>query len=272
MDHIFRLPALAGSHTGGVPQPVLFLAHGSPTLAIEGGGWGPALRAFAAGLERPAAVLVVSAHWEARGAPRITSASRPGIVHDFGGFPEALYRLDYPCTGDPALAARIGRALGADLDCDRPLDHGAWVPLRWMFADADVPALQLSLPVPRDSGSLQWLGERLRPFRAEGVLVVGSGGLVHNLRRIDWADAPGAPEPWAAAFEDWALRSLDALDPHGFAEALPAAPGLREAVPTTEHFDPLYVCLGAADAGAKPHSLYAGWQMRNLSLRCLWWP
>jgi 4,5-DOPA dioxygenase extradiol len=249
---------------------VIFLAHGAPTLAIDGGAWGPALQAFAASLPRPGAILVVSAHWETPGAPRITSASRPGVMHDFGGFPEALYRLDYPAAGDPLLAARIGKALCADLDGQRPFDHGAWVPLRWMFPAADITVLQLSLPRPRDPVALQRLGEALRPFRDEGVLILGSGGLVHNLRRLEW-DGDGAPEPWAAESEAWTVQSLATMDPRTFADALPGAPHLRDAVPTSEHFDPLHVCLGASDPGVQPKTLFAGWQMRNLSLRCLWW-
>jgi len=250
-------------------QPVLFLAHGSPTLALDGGGWGAALRRFGAAAARPAAVLVVSAHWETPGAPRITSSSHPGVLHDFGGFPPELYQLDYPCPGDPLLASRIGRAVCADLDGSRPLDHGAWVPLRWMFPAADLPVLQLSLPRPRNAQGLLRLGEALRPFREEGVLLVGSGGLVHNLRRLDWA-GPGVPAPWALAFEAWVLASLQDLPAAAFAEALVGAPHVEEAVPTSEHFDPLLVCLGAAGQG--PQDLHAGWQLGSLSLRCLHWP
>lgn len=251
-------------------QPVLFLAHGSPALALDGEAWGPALQDLARSLPPPGAVLVVSAHWETEGAPRITSASRPGVVHDFGGFDEALYRLDYPCPGDPLLAGRMGRALTADLDGRRPLDHGAWVPLRWMYPAAELPVLQLSLPRPRDPHALLRLGARLQAFRDEGVLVVGSGGLVHNLRRLDW-DGGGPPEPWAAEFEAWVLEGLREADPQAFAGRLAQAPHLHAAVPTTEHFDPLWVCLGAAGPGAAPRSVHAGWQLGSLSLRCLAW-
>jgi 4,5-DOPA dioxygenase extradiol len=253
-----------------VRQPVIFLAHGAPTLAIDGGAWGPALREYGTSLPRPGAILVISAHWETSGSPRITSASRPGVIHDFGGFPEALYQLDYPAMGDPLLAARLAKAVCADLDGARPLDHGAWVPLRWMFPEANVPVLQLSLPRPRDFLSMLRLGEALRVFRDEGFLIVGSGGLVHNLRRLDW-EGGGDPEPWAAGFEDWVMHALLTMGPQEFAAALPGAPHLREAVPTTEHFDPLLVALGAAGPDAGFRTLFAGWQMGNLSLRCLEW-
>lgn len=252
-------------------QPVIFLSHGAPTLALDGGAWGLALRTFSRSLVRPAAILVISAHWETSGSPRITSASRPGVLHDFGGFPESLYRLDYPCTGDPLLAARLGKALCADLDGGRPLDHGAWVPLRWMFPAAEIPVLQLSLPRPRDPAILLRLGEALGPFRDEGILVIGSGGLVHNLRRLDWEGEESVPEPWAEEFEAWVLHALETREPRAFASLLPGAPHSRQAVPSSEHFDPLHICLGALEAGSPVHTLYAGWEMRNLSLRCLWW-
>jgi len=248
----------------------MFLSHGAPTLALDGGAWGRALREFGAILPRPGAILVVSAHWETAGAPRLTCASRPGILHDFVGFPEALYALDYPAMGDPLRAARIGQLLCADLDGQRPLDHGTWVPLRWMFPQADVAVLQLSLPRPRDPAGLRRLGETLRPFREEGLLVIGSGGLVHNLQRLDWTE--GTPEPWAAGFETSVLHGLNHLDPREFAAALPAMDGVQDAVPSPEHFDPLHVCLGAIEPGTRPTTLFAGWQLRNLSLRCLWWP
>jgi 4,5-DOPA dioxygenase extradiol len=192
------------------------------------------------------------------------------VIHDFGGFPEELYRLDYLATGDPLLAGRLGKALCADLDANRPLDHGAWVPLRWMFPAANIPVLQLSLPRPRDPLALLRLGEALRPFRDEGVLIIGSGGLVHNLGRLDW-EGQDAPEPWAAEFEAWVMLGLDTLAPRELAANCTRAPHFSDAVPTSEHFDPLHVCLGAIEAGTPPETLFAGWQLRNLSLRCLKW-
>ena len=251
-------------------QPVAFLAHGSPTLALDGEDWAPALAAFAQEL-RPATILVVSAHWEAPQPPRVTSSPRPGVMHDFGGFPEALYTLDYPAPGDPLVATRLAKTLGADLDPARPLDHGAWVPLRWMFPQAGLPVLQLSLPRPRDPALLQRLGTCLRPFRDEGVLLLGSGGLVHNLRRLDWGGTASAPEPWASEFETWVLGHLEAGDADGMARGYAEAPGLAQAVPTSEHFDPLWVVLGALWPEERPRDLFRGWQLGNLSLRCLVW-
>ena len=134
--------------------PSLFVAHGSPMLALDGEAWGPALRAAAASLPRPKAILVATAHWEAAGPFRLSSAERPGVMHDFGGFPEALYHLDYPAPGAPEVARQaqaLLRAAGLDAELDeaRPLDHGTWVPLMYLAPEADIPVVQLSLPRPR---------------------------------------------------------------------------------------------------------------------------
>lgn len=274
LDHNFRIPpalAIAAPRPQTVPvrQPVAFLAHGAPTLATEGGAWGQSLSAFGSET-RPGTVLVISAHWETPGAPRITAAPVPGVIHDFGGFPEELDRLDYPAPGDPLMAARLAKILAADLDPRRALDHGAWVPLRWMFPNAALPVLQLSLPFPRNPQALLRLGERLRPFRDEGVLILGSGGLVHNLRRLDWTGG-NAPEAWATGFEAWVLACLEAGRTDRLAAELATAPGFASSVPTSEHFDPLWVALGALWPEERPRTLFEGWQLGDLSLRCLAW-
>lgn len=166
-------------------------------LGLEPGAWGSALQAFGQTLPNLRAILVCSAHWEARGPLRVTASTRPGVMHDFGGFPAPLYTLDYPAPGDPELAGQVQRllqeaGLEAVLDAERPLDHGTWVPLRSLRSGADLPVLQLSLPRPRTPELLLAAGRALAPLRREGVLLVGSGGLVHNLGRLDWE---GAAEP-----------------------------------------------------------------------------
>ena len=254
--------------TGSSVLPVLFLAHGSPMLALEGGAWGEALAALGRDLPAPRAILVCSAHWEAPGAFRLGAAERPGVMHDFGGFPEALYALDYPAAGSPDLAAEaagllLGAGLAVDLDPGRPLDHGAWVPLRHLFPGAGVPVLQLSLPRPRTPELLLAAGRALASLRQAGVLIVGSGGVVHNLRRLDWADA-STPQPWAQAFQGWMDERLAAGDAAGLLDWR-QAPGAEESVPTSEHLDPLFVAMGAAQAA--PAVLFDGWQLGSLSLR-----
>lgn len=236
-------------------------------LALDGGAWGQAVAAFGRELPSLRAILVCSAHWEAEGPFRLSAAARPGVMHDFGGFPEALYSLDYPAPGAPDLAREAvdllqAAGLEAVLEAQRPLDHGAWVPLRYLAPEADVPVLQLSLPRSRTPELLLAAGRALAPLRERGVLILGSGGVVHNLRRLDWEGGSG-PEPWALAFDHWIQGRLAARDLGALAEWR-QAPGAVESVPTSEHLDPLFVALGAASSA--PETLFQGWQLGNLSL------
>lgn len=245
----------------------LFTAHGSPMLALDGGAWGEAMSALGQGAPPLRGILVCSAHWEAAGPFRLTSADRPGVMHDFGGFPEALYALDYPAPGSPALAAEAAAllqsaGLEAALDGQRPLDHGAWVPLRYLAPEAVVPVVQISLPRSRTPEQLMAAGRALAPLRHSGVLILGSGGIVHNLRRLDWEEASG-PQPWASSFQDWVRARLEAWDLDGLA-GWRQAPGAAESVPTSEHLDPLFLALGAA--GGPPEPIFEGWQLGSLSL------
>ncbi len=255
---------------GSGALPTLFLAHGAPTLALEGAAWGEALTGLGRRLRGVTAILVCSAHWETPGAFRIGSGDRPRTIHDFGGFPEPLYGLQYPAPGDPALALRVqgllaAAGLPAELDPARGLDHGVWVPLRYLSPGAAVSVVPLSLPRPRDPRLLAEAGRALAPLRREGVLILGSGGLVHNLGRLDWDG--GRPVPsWAASFEAWVMDRLD----HDRTAALAwtRAPGAELAVPTSEHLDPLWLALGAAE-GDPVRTVFEGWQLGSLSLRCL---
>lgn len=236
-------------------------------LALDGEAWGQAVSAAGQQLLSVRAILVCSAHWESAGPFRLTSAEQPGVMHDFGGFPEPLYTLDYPAPGSPELAAEAAAllkeaGLEAVLDPKRPLDHGAWVPLRYLMPQAKIPVVQLSLPVPRTPEMLLTAGRALAPLRKLGVLILGSGGIVHNLRRLDWGGTSG-PEPWAAAFQQWMDERMAAGDEAALRDWR-QAPGARESVPTSEHLDPLFVTLGAA--GGPPESLFEGWQLGSLSL------
>lgn len=236
-------------------------------LALDGGDWGRTLADLGRRLPPLRAILVCSAHWEAPGPFRLSSAPKPGVMHDFGGFPEALYHLDYPAPGSPTFAAEAAGLLqeaGLEvlLDGERPLDHGAWVPLRYLAPEASIPVVQLSLPRPRTPGLLLAAGRALAPLRQRGVLLLGSGGIVHNLRRLDWGDA-SLPQPWALAFDGWVRERLEAGD-HAALADWPSAPGAAESVPTSEHLDPLFMALGAAED--PPESIFEGWQLGSLGL------
>lgn len=231
-------------------MPSLFVSHGAPTFALEPGLAGAQLRALGRALGRPQAIVVVSPHWMTRGV-EITAAAQPETVHDFGGFPRALYALQYPAPGAPELAARIqavlaGGGIAASLNAGRGLDHGAWVPLLHLYPQADVPVLQVSLPLDTDAASAFALGRALAPLAHEGVLIVGSGSLTHNLYEFRMGDVPQAA--YASEFTAWIREAVVAGDVQRLLQALELAPHAARAHPTTEHFLPLLVAAGAARA------------------------
>ncbi|MCD0502278.1 dioxygenase [Bordetella petrii] len=241
-------------------QPVIFVSHGAPTFALEPGRAGALLAALGQRLPRPDAVLIVSPHWMTRGL-RVTAAVRPETIHDFGGFPAPLYALQYPAPGAPAVAARVAALLGqvghaAELDNQRGLDHGAWVPLMHMFPAHDVPVVQLSLPATLDPAQAWELGRVLAPLSAEGVLIVGSGSLTHNLYEFRQRD--GADEPYVQAFADWARQAVRTHDRASLVGYLENAPQARRAHPTAEHYLPLLIAAGAAAADADVEVLDGG--------------
>jgi 4,5-DOPA dioxygenase extradiol len=256
-----------------VKLPAAFISHGAPTIALEEqGGFARALRAFGASVPRPRAVAAVSAHWTVPDGSAVTVSPRPPTVHDFGGFPEALYRIRYPAPGAPDVASAAARLLDAAgfptaLDPERGLDHGAWVPLRFVFPDADVPVFQIALPDGEEPEALYRFGAALAPLREDGVLLVGTGGVVHNLSRVRF-DGGGPPEPWASAFDAWAAERLARLDREGLARWR-EAPHARLAAPTPEHLDPLLVVVGAASADETVSTIYEGFTYGNLSMRSI---
>ena len=229
--------------------PAIFLAHGSPFL-LDDEEWVAQLRQWAGALPRPRAVLMLSAHWEQK--PITLGATRPvPLVYDFFGFPEKFYRIQYPAPPAPELARRLKELLGRTepvIESDRGFDHGAYVPLIAMYPDADVPVLQVSLP-NLDPATLFELGRALAPLRREGVLIVGSGFLTHNLRAMDWSADPVTPA-WASDFDAWAAEVLARQDVDTLLDYRRLAPGVRMALPTHEHFVP--VIAAAASAVEEP--------------------
>lgn len=238
--------------------PSLFISHGSPMLALQPGASGPALSRLATELPRPRAILVVSAHWESDEL-LIGSAAHPDTWHDFGGFPAELYAVQYPAPGSPALAHQISQHLAhaglpARLDEHRPLDHGAWVPLSLMYPAADVPVVQLSLPSRHGPALQQRIGQALRGLRAQGVLLIGSGSITHNLGDLDWRAGPDVIEPWAGEFRDWMVEKLQAGDDHALLDYRNQAPHARRNHPSDEHLLPLYFARGAGETFQVEHS------------------
>lgn len=234
-------------------MPAAFLGHGSPMNALEHNRFTEAWRAFAASVPKPRAILAISAHWHVAGLA-VTAMPRPRTIHDFHGFPQALFDVQYPAPGLPALAEEVadtvtpGYVVGLDRDA-WGLDHGTWSVLVHAFPDADVPVVQLSLDARKP---LDWhlaLGAKLAALRARGVLIVGSGNVVHNLRAVDWRQPDGAYD-WTRRFDD-AARRLMAERPHDIA-SLATHRDYRMAVPTAEHFLPLLYLAGLAAAAGKP--------------------
>ena len=252
-------------------MPALYIGHGAPPL-LDDPLWSAQLRSLAADLPRPKAILIVSAHWES--APLSLSASGPGVdlVYDFGGFAERYYRMTYQTPDATALAQRVA-AMMPDHEpvhrhASRGLDHGAWVPLKIMYPEADIPVLQMSLPT-QDPFKLLTLGSRLRELRDEGVLVIGSGFLTHGLPylkefRID-AAAPG----WSTDFDLWAAEALSRGDVAELAAYRSNAPGMPYAHPTVEHYTPLFVTLGAATDAETPGDQVIDGYWMGLSKRSL---
>ncbi|MGB9089982.1 MAG: class III extradiol ring-cleavage dioxygenase [Pseudomonas farsensis] len=226
--------------------PSLFISHGSPMLALQPGASGPALAGLANALPRPKAVVLVSAHWESRDL-LVMSNPQPATWHDFGGFPQALYAVQYPAPGAPALAQRVADLLGAKLDPQRPFDHGSWVPLSLMYPQAEIPVIQVSLPSQAGPALQLKVGAALAALRGEGILLIGSGSITHNLGELDWHAGPDTIEPWALAFRDWVVEKLQADDRPALLEYRQQAPFAVRNHPSDEHLLPLFFALGAGE-------------------------
>jgi 4,5-DOPA dioxygenase extradiol len=251
--------------------PSVFVSHGAPTLVMEDIPARHFMAALGRQLPRPKAILCISAHWETA-APMVSAAATPETIHDFHGFPDALYRLRYPAPGAPDLAERVVRLLGdagigGAIDASRGLDHGAWNPLLLIYPDADIPVTQLSIQSSLDPAHHAAVGRALRPLRDEGVLILASGGAVHNLRQFH-VDRE-MPAPWAVSFDDWLAERIvageeDALI--GYRQTRPEAP---LAHPRDEHFMPLFVALGAGSG--KGRALHRSFAHGSLSMAAFAW-
>jgi 4,5-DOPA dioxygenase extradiol len=244
--------------------PTLFLSHGSPMNAATRTASSDAWAALGGTLPRPRAVLIASAHWESA-VPMLTGSDKPETIHDFGGFPEELYRIRYAAPGSPELAQEaVSRMKDAGITAGvngcRGLDHGAWVPLRWMYPDADVPVVQLSLQPELGTAHHVELGRALAPLTDDGVLIIGSGHATHNLR--DWMTNPRRQEPlpYAPAFANWLSERLAAHDTAALVDYRERSPDAARAHPSEEHYLPLLVAWGAAGNDAKVERRSSGFE------------
>ena len=246
--------------------PTLFLSHGSPMHAIQPGAVRAVWEGIARDLPHPKAILIASAHWETD-VPTVTGTAKPETIHDFYGFPKPLYEIQYPAKGDPELASRsVGLlkqfGLKAKEDPIRGLDHGAWSPLLYMYPDADVPVVQVAVQTPLGPRHHLELGRALAPLAQEGVLIIGSGHLTHNLRDR----SNNGPAPYAREFQGWVKDRIDAKELDALVDYRALNPNGVRAHPTDEHFLPLYVALGAAGPDYRAERLHDGIEMGALAM------
>lgn len=253
--------------------PVFFISHGAPTFALEPGLLGPQLNALGAQLADVKAVLVVSPHWQTQDV-KVTSTKKPETVHDFGGFPAELYTLQYPTPGQPELATAAAQLLTAagfatGPDQRRGLDHGAWVPLYHLLPLANVPVFQVSMPVNLTTAQAVDMGRALAPLRSQGVMIIGSGSMTHNLYEIRQPDAN--PEAYAQEFAAWVRAAVLANAVKPLISYRTEAPHAERAHPTQEHFLPLLVALGALHEGDGVRVLDGGITHGVLSMESYVW-
>ncbi len=244
--------------------PALFISHGSPLLSVEDGPAHRFLQAWSSHCARPAAILVVSAHWENSGGPMVSLTEQPRTIHDFGGFPRELYEIQYAASGAPALAeqsAQLLRAAGFSVSTSNThgLDHGAWVPLSLMYPLADIPVFQVSLISGGGPAEHYRLGEALQPLREQGVLIMGSGSVTHNLGEIMGRSVDDPVPHWVGDFESWLADAVTQGRVPELIDYRRLAPSALRNHPTEEHLLPLFVALGAGGAGAVATRIHASY-------------
>jgi 4,5-DOPA dioxygenase extradiol len=255
-------------------MPVIFVGHGGPMNALRDNAFTRHLRAWGAALPRPRAIVSVSAHWLTPGATRVDVQAQPPTIHDFSGFPRELHEMQYRAPGSPSMAAATAALLaghGATHASDWGLDHGTWTVLHHMFPKADVPVFQVSIDYAKPGAYHYQVGQRLAELRARGVLVMGSGNIVHNLRATQRGVPEGATAAteWAHAFDNAVRSALEARDDRALVDYTRLDASASMAVPTPDHYWPMLYALGAAGAKETPRSVYASFQSGTVSMRCL---
>ncbi|WP_270168241.1 DODA-type extradiol aromatic ring-opening family dioxygenase [Paenibacillus sp. SYP-B4298] len=249
-------------------MPSFFFAHGAPSLVIEDHAYTDYLKKVATTFPKPKAIVLFSAHWESR-TQAVSQVDTYSTIYDFSGFPDELYRMTYPAKGDAAIAKQITdlfAASGIDtvVDTQRGLDHGAWAVLKLIYPDADIPVVALSVNRYLTAEEQYKTGQALASLREQDILIIGSGGAVHNLRRVNWA--ADRVDEWAIAFESWLQDKLERWDTEALFRYQELAPYASEAVPTAEHFIPLLIAMGSGDQHRSAELLHRSYQWGNLSL------
>lgn len=251
--------------------PSLFISHGSPMLAIQESPAHHFLKNLGDSLPKPAAILVVSAHWETVGGPAVSATEDPETIHDFGGFPQALFEIQYPAAGSPHLAVRAAELLeqagfSAGISNTRGLDHGAWVPLRLMYPDADIPVFQISVMRSATPAEHFRMGRALSEIQNENVLIIGSGSLTHNLYEFRGQSIDSVVPAWVKEFDGWMKERIKINDLDALLNYRDQAPFAAKNHPTEEHLLPLFVALGAGGESVKPKHLHSSYEYGILAM------
>ena len=248
-------------------QPAVFIGHGSPMYALEPNRHTAAWAALGKRLHKPDAILLISAHWLTRGI-WLTAMQQPKTIHDFGGFPEALFQIQYPAPGSPALAQRVQSLLTQAVVLEEHewgIDHGAWSVLRYLYPNADVPVVQLSLDGSLSAEEHYTLAKQLAPLRDENILILGSGNIVHNLRLIDW-DSEAAPLPWATDFNQFFMSQVLANQHPALLDWQGAGDAARLSIPTPEHYWPALYPLALQGSEEQVEIITNGIEMGSISM------
>lgn len=252
-------------------QPVLFLGHGSPMNAIEDNVFTRSLHSLGHQLEKPKAVLVVSAHWLTRGS-FVSTSQHPETIYDFGGFPPALYQVEYPAPGAPEEARMVASTIITEHIAEDPsmgLDHGAWSVIKHIWPEANVPVFQLSINWGK---SPQWhyeLAQELKQLRNKGIMILTSGNITHNLRNVVWDNRDASPVDWALDFDAAVKNAVESRNDDKIISYETLASSARMAVPTNDHYLPLLYTLGASDKNENIAWTFEGFQYGTVSMRCL---
>ena len=257
-------------------MPSIFVGHGSPMNAVETNEFTRMLQKWGNDIGRPTAILVVSAHWLTQNETKVAVQAHPTTIHDFGGFPQSLFDMQYPAPGAPEFAKLAASALvgqGAKPSEDWGLDHGAWTVLHHMYPKANIPVFQVSIDYAKDGDYHLAMGKALSALRDQGVLILASGNVTHNLGGLDMGvpDSLTASRSWAQSFDDSVKSALLANNTKALSNYLGLDAGARMAVPSPDHYWPLLYALGAAQDGESARFVYEGFQLGTISMRCVQW-
>jgi 4,5-DOPA dioxygenase extradiol len=251
-------------------MPSYFFAHGAPSIVLENNAYTSFLKDFAAQTPKPKAIVLFSAHWESR-LQTISAVDTYSTIYDFSGFQDELYQMTYPAKGERSISDQIQSLLTEhgipnQMDEGRGLDHGAWAVLKLIYPDAEIPVVALSVNRYLTNAQQYQIGKALTALREQDILIIGSGGTVHNLRRLNWHTQ--GSDDWASSFDTWLQSKLETWDLEALFDYRDQAPYATESVPTNEHFIPLLLAMGAGDTNRQAKLLHRSYQYGNLSLSC----